>query len=170
MARRSSKIDASVRRSCKAVYTTFFADVLIQHQQDPDLRISSLKRLRLENLESNILNWKDCPDPRSKIQDVQKTFLGSRAEILDPDPRSKIQDFQKTCILCKDVHMYVYIYVDIYLYMHKRINFYVYVNCVFTYIYKCAFICTPMSIYVFIVYRCTCIYIYIYICKYMYII
>ena len=47
--------------------------------------ISSLKRVQ---------TWKSqvwhCKDPISKIQDFQKTFLGSRAEILDPDPRSKI--------------------------------------------------------------------------------
>jgi len=30
------------------------------------------------------------PDPSSKTQDVQTTFLGSRAQILDPDPSSKI--------------------------------------------------------------------------------
>ena len=86
MARRSSKIDASVRRSCKAVYTTFFADVLIQHQQDPDLRISSLKRLRLENLKSNILN-------SSKIQDFSYGSKKSFLKILDLGSWIRIQDF-----------------------------------------------------------------------------
>ena len=46
--------------------------------------LKSGRRSDLKNLQTVMLGIKN-PDPRSKIQDFEKTFLGSMVEILDPD-------------------------------------------------------------------------------------
>ena len=46
MARRSSKIEANVRRVTQGCLHDISGDVLIQAWQDPDMRISSLKRVQ----------------------------------------------------------------------------------------------------------------------------
>ena len=86
MARRSSKIDASVRKGHARLFdTTFFADVLIQHQQDPGLRTLQISRqTRLTRRTVRI------QDPRSKI--FRFFFLDHRRLSLD------LKSYVRKCI------------------------------------------------------------------------